>query len=49
MAQNMNFNMAAATILDFVDYGSDGHNYSQTSFSVSVSKMVQIPSKIAEL
>jgi len=49
MAQNMNFNMAAAAILDFVGYGSDGQNYSQTSFSVSVSNMMQIPSKIAEL
>ena len=50
MAKNVIFNMAAAAILDFVlDTRFEGKSCPGTLFSVSVSNLVQIRSKIAKL
>jgi len=51
MDQNVNFIMATTTRLSWIlsAMGSDGQNYSGTSFSDTVSNLVQIRSKMAEL
>ena len=50
MAKNVIFNMAAAAILDFFgDMSSEGKSCPGTLFLVSVSNLVRIRSKVAEL
>jgi len=49
MAKKVIFNMAAVAILDFVGYEFWGKSCPGTLFSVSVSKLVQIRSKMVEL
>ena len=48
MAKSLIFNMAAAAILDFVDVNFAGKTSCGTSFSVSVSNLVRIGSKMIE-
>jgi len=49
LAKNVIFNMAAAAILDFVGYEFWGKSCPGMLFSLSVSNLVQIRSKMAEL
>ena len=49
MAKNVIFDMAAAAILDFVQYEFWGKSCPGTLFSTSVSNLVQIRSKMVEL
>jgi len=50
MAKNVNFNMVAAASLDFFsDMSCEGKSCKGTLFSVSVSNLVRIRSKMAEL